>query len=305
MIGASTRAALPEGNAPEALRFEHFPDRQHAFVWRNWGLVEPARLGRVLGTSQGKVTALATSMGLPPNPAPEPQWHMRGYITLIRRNWHLLPYDQLLTLLDLSEERLAQGLREEDFLFTKLGDLKPHCDRLVYAPPDAKASARAAAMNRIVEEQFGAELAGPQEPRFGFLARFNHPVARPRPAPPSEQLRFIYSYAATFGDPLAEDAPDPFPDGLLQQLADRGVNGVWLHVVLRDLAPGGPDFPGFGAGHEQRLANLRRLVQRAARFGVGVYLYMNEPRAMPPAFFTDRPDMAGVREGDHVAMCTG
>ena len=97
---------------------------------------------------------------------------------------------------------------------------------------------------------------------------------------------------------------DAFPDGLLQELADRGVNGVWLHVVLRDLAPGGDAFPEFGRGHEQRLDNLRRLVARAKRFGIGVYLYVNEPRAMPAEFFNGRPQMAGVREGEHVAMCT-
>jgi hypothetical protein len=31
---------------------------------------------------------------------------------------------------------------------------------------------------------------------------------------------------------------------------------------------------------------------------------MNEPRAQPEAFFAQRADMAGVREGDHIAMCT-
>jgi hypothetical protein len=301
---SSSFGALPEGNAPSALNFPHFPDRQHAFVWRNWGLVEPARLAKVLGTSQDNVVALATSMGLPPRPAVEPEWRTRGYITVLRRNWHLLPYDQLLTLLDLPAERLEYLLREDDFLFVKLGNHKPRCDRLVYAPPDEKTSGRAAQIRRLVGDQFGGELAKAAEPRFAFLRRWSESVPDARPVGGSGTLRFIYSYAATFGDPLADGAPDPLPDGLLQELADRGVNGVWLHVVLRDLAPGGPDFPEFGAGHERRLANLRRLVERAARFGVGVYLYVNEPRAMTPGFFARRPDIAGVREGEHVAMCT-
>jgi len=92
----------------------------------------------------------------------------------------------------------------------------------------------------------------------------------------------------------------------MKRLSELGINGVWLHVVLRDLAPGGADFPEFGEGHQRRLANLRALVQRAKRFGIGIYLYMNEPRAMPLAFF-DKPgrdEMAGVREGDFRAMCT-
>jgi hypothetical protein len=35
-----------------------------------------------------------------------------------------------------------------------------------------------------------------------------------------------------------------------------GVNGVWLHVVLRHLAPGSI-FPEVRRGHEQRIENPR------------------------------------------------
>ena len=37
-----TAADLPRGTAPRPVPFPHFPDRLHAFVWRNWQLV-PAR----------------------------------------------------------------------------------------------------------------------------------------------------------------------------------------------------------------------------------------------------------------------
>ena len=73
--------------------------------------------------------------------------------------------------------------------------------------------------------------------------------------------------------------------------------------MLRQLAPS-KRFPEFGQGSDMRLANLRRLVERAGRYGIGIYLYCNEPRAMPAAFFRGRADMAGVREDDYVAMCT-
>jgi hypothetical protein len=73
---------------------------------------------------------------------------------------------------------------------------------------------------------------------------------------------------------------------------------------LRHLAPGGSDFPEFGHHYEQRLVSLNRLVQRARQYGIAIYLYINEPRAQPVAFFQNRGDMAGVREGDHVTMCT-
>ena len=126
----------------------------------------------------------------------------------------------------------------------------------------------------------------------------------PRGQPSPFALRFIYSYFALYGDSLLHPELDPYPDGLLERLAEAGIDGVWLHVVLRNLAPGGDAFPEFGQGHRTRLENLRQLVARAKRRGIGIYLYINEPRAMPEAFFRGRPEMAGAGEGDYVALCT-
>jgi hypothetical protein len=46
------------------------------------------------------------------------------------------------------------------------------------------------------------------------------------------------------------------------------------------------------------------MVDRANRYGIKIYLYMNEPRAMPRAFFEGRENLRGVQEGDYFAMCT-
>ena len=35
MKAGLTAADLPQGNAPKPVPFPHFPDRLHAFVWRN------------------------------------------------------------------------------------------------------------------------------------------------------------------------------------------------------------------------------------------------------------------------------
>jgi hypothetical protein len=37
---------------------------------------------------------------------------------------------------------------------------------------------------------------------------------------------------------------------------------------------------------------------------VGVYLYFNEPRAMPLAFFEKHPELRGITQGDHATLCT-
>src|SRR5438874_6385900 len=44
-------SALPKGPTPAPVSLPHFPDRMHAFVWRNWELVPIRTLARVLGTS--------------------------------------------------------------------------------------------------------------------------------------------------------------------------------------------------------------------------------------------------------------
>ena len=306
--GAGGETILPEGSAPAPIVSRHFPDRVHAFVWRNWNVVEPARLAGILGTAVENVHVLAASMGLPPAGAIPPEMKTRGYVTLIRRNWHLLPYEQLLTLLEMTPEQLAFALREDDFLWIKLGSLKPKCEPIRYQPPDEAARRRAAEIRRLVEREFGEEIRRPAEPRFEFVRKLSVPLdsfAAPKPREDEPvSLRLVYSYLAVYGDPLLNPKLDPYPDGFLQRLSAVGVNGVWLHAVLRDLAPGGTTFPEFGVEHERRLANLRSLVERAGKYGVGVYLYMNEPRAMPASFFQRRAELGGVRENEFTALCT-
>jgi hypothetical protein len=131
----------PSGNLPgrtgkASLELEHFPSRIHAFVWRNWGLVPAERLALVLQTSVRNVRQTAADMGLKRRPETDPVWlTSKGYITVLRRNWHLLPYGQILQLLDLTQEELEWRLYEDDFLFVKLGRIKPECEPLFWEKP--------------------------------------------------------------------------------------------------------------------------------------------------------------------------
>ncbi len=311
--GDSVQPLLPDSDRPP-VPVDHFPDPLHAVVFRNWGLVRVERLAQVLQTTPANVTAMATSMGLPETVQVPPEMLTRGYITLVRRNWHLLPYAQLLMLLGLSPEEFSRRLQEDDFLWVKLGLVKPNCPAVVYHEPSAAAKARAAEIKSLVYAHFGKLLQEPAEPRFDFIRKLSELPAQAEVTPSrngstsSEKLRFVYSYFAMFGDPLIDPALDPFPDGLLARLRDCGVNGVWLHIVLRELAPPTDTFPQFGQGHQQRLDNLKRLVQRASRYGIKIYLYLNEPRSMPESFFERRSQMRGVPDTEsptpHFALCT-
>lgn len=302
---SADQVVLPTGSAPPALEMAHFPNRLCTFIWRNWESVELERMAEVLGTTPEKVEEIGLSMGLPPH---QPISHLkkqRGYITLIRRNWHLLNYDQMLALLGWDAERLAYTLKEDDFLWVKLGRLKPDCAPLKYEPLDARAKARCTEIKEVVDAHFGELFGRPFENRYQFVERLSYPMDHPPPPRPldEEPIRFIYSYFAVYGDPLLHPELDPYPEPLLQRLAEVGVNGVWLHTVLRDLAPSG-EFPEFGKNHQKRLESLRKLVARARKYGIHVYLYMNEPRSMPAAFFEKYPQLTGAREDDNRAMCT-
>ncbi len=306
--GYPAESVYPQGDTPPPLSGDHFPDRLHECIWRNWEAVAPEKLARILEASAEDITKVAVSMGLSPSPQLCPEMLKRGYATLIRRNWHLLPYEQLLELVDMTPERLAFTLREEDFLWIKLGRLKPACEALRFQPPDDAAKARATEIRRVVETEFGNALQHPGERRFDFVRQLNLPPAEIAPvnteANEDDPIRLVYSYVAVYGDPLLNPDLNPYPDGLLQRLASSGINGVWRQGLLRDLAPGGADFPEFGAGHEQRLANLRALTERAKRYGIRVFLYINEPRSMPLSFFERHADLRGVKEGDLAALCT-
>ncbi len=302
---------LPYGNAMEPELMPHFPDRLHTFVFRNWNLVELDKLAKILGTSSSKVVDIARSMGLPEYKAP--QWTSEQiYITLIKRNWHLLPYEQLLELVDMTPERLNSVLREDDFLWVKVGHSKPKCESLLYAAPTKEVSNRTKEIKKTLGNYINKKHIKESKEPFSFIDEIKavntvSPMQSEH-RPNKESLRFIYSYFALFGDPLVSDK-EIFAEGLLEKLSASGVNGIWLHVLLRDLAPGGEAFPEFGVNHEKRLKNLSKAVDLAAKYGVSIYLYLNEPRAMHASFFQNtnvkgREQTRGVREGEYHALCT-
>jgi hypothetical protein len=242
-------------------------------------------------------------MGLGPPPRISRNQWARSYITIIKRNWHLLPYEQLLRLLGWSAEKLAYTLREDDFLFVKLGSVKPNCEPLRHQNPSPSVLQEEQEIARILREEFPKGIDEPGEPLFGFVSQLSRRPAASNWIHPPEELKFCYSYFALYGDPLLEQEADPYPEGYLERLAQAGVTGVWLQAVLYKLAPF-PWEPERSAQYQTRLKNLRALVARARKHGIRVLLYLNEPRAMPLRFFESRPQLKGVVESDHAAVCT-
>lgn len=430
------------------LALPHFPTQYQAVIWRNWGLIPVDRLAAVLGAAAEQIRAAARKLGLVESSVKlEPLWLERGYITIIRANWHLLPLAQLQQLLGWTEERLAFALKEDDFLWIKLGSVKPWVETVKYRKLTPEEREQTRRMRAYVVAHFTAASDDAKKRNDGMLAAgrsdtehgwAGQPVARPfdflkqykkvelrrNPArePGEDEIRLdlpwsvvfpsgkpliaaaverfvikheqtwgarwqyesgdgpeagngpllrislmpdrsrsaeshalwvnsrgieisavdeagamralqwlsgqmersgapyisvgeydrntvidtriLYSYSAVFGDPLLEPELDPFPEELLERLSELGVNGVWLQSVLYNLVPW-EIAPELSENWEKRIAGLRHLIAKTARYGIGVYLYCNEPRSMPVGFFDDKPQWKGhVTDDGQAMLCT-
>jgi hypothetical protein len=304
LAGSLLLAARP-ARAQSAIAETHFPSRLHQFVWRNWELANTHRMARLLGATEAQVLDVGASMGLPPKRTLSDEQLRRMYITVIRQNWHLLPEAQIIDLLGWTRERFAFTLKEDDFLDIKLGP-KPPCEPLKYRPPSPEEKRGAAEIRGLVRKEFGAALAERGEDLAEFVAAYAKPVTRqlkPRPENAVWDPRIVYSFFALYGDPLLEPDIDPFPDEYLAQLADIGVNAVWMQAVLNTLAPS-KTFPEFGKDWEKRFQTLDKLIQRTSRFGIQIFFYLNEPRAMPAEFFAKRRELQGAEHRGLYSLCT-
>lgn len=290
--------SLPVGRAPQPIRDPHFPDTLHAVIWRNWDFVDVGHLAGILRATPQQITEIARSMGLPPQRPITPENQKRNYMSILRRNWHLLPYEQLCPLLNWDAAEMQYSLNEDDFMWVKLGGYKPQCPPVYYQTPTPAAREQAARIARMLQSHLGDGMQAPAEPPFGFIQQLEQIQTIPAGTPSADgsfQVRMCYPYFLRFGDPLVGDGIDDIPEGYLSQLAACGVNAIWFQGVLNKLAPW-ELAPELSAGWEERLVNLNRLVKRCRKYGIDVLLYLNEPRAMPPAFFEKYPHLRGVSE---------
>ena len=283
---------LPCGSSPEPLDYPHFPTRLQAVIWRMWGLVPVERLAKTLKATPENIQALAVEMGLASAPGINPKWLTHGYLTIIRSLWQLLPYSQILEILEWTPEKMAYTLKEEDFFWTKVGALKPNSREVVWRPLTEEEKKKTAELKALLAKEFPEDERSYIDPPFAFADRY-----APRPQAGKKDrfdFNYIHSYAASCGDVLGNAAKlDPVPENLLSQYASMGIKGVWMHAILYTLVP----IPGaeeYSTGWEKRLANLKNIVDRCAKYGVKVYLYLNEPRCMPMSFYDKKPHWAGL-----------
>lgn len=94
-----------------------------------------------------------------------------------------------------------------------------------------------------------------------------------------------------YGDELSDDI-DYYPDEYLNRLMHDGVNGVWIYSRFSDLVPSSV-IEEYGKGHEPRIEKLNRVIEKCARYGIGVYIFAIEPYHLSPELAEKHPDLAG------------
>lgn len=295
---------LPPLREDKILHFPHFPTVHQCVIFRNWGLVPVNRIAKVLDTDENTVRAAAAEMGLDPQLPVYPDWLTKGYITVIHYNWHILSYDAICTLLEWTPQRLAYTLREDDFQEVKLGRFKPAVPDCTYHPLTPEEKAATEKIRRTVLEM-NEKLPAYTNAPFDFAPCFDRHGGKPMIiSDPRYEERYVYSYCALYGDTFTDmellDAS--FPDKLLEAYAANGITGIWTHVVLYNIVPY-PFASSMSEGWEARQEGMRYLTEKLAKYGLRLFFYFNEPRAMPEAFFQDHPELRGRQNGDYSSIC--
>lgn len=278
----------------------HFPAPFQCVIFRNWGMAPISRIASVISATEAQVIDSAAEMGLAYTEA-DTSWLEKGYITLIRMNWHLLTYEQLCVLLGWSMEKLSVTLREDDFLDVKLGNFKPEVPDVRFRALSTSEKQRTAEIRRTVEEALSALPPVTAKP-FDFAPRFLRPELPMGSARFTE--RIIFSYCSIYGDTFADRRllDESFPDELLDSYRALGITGIWTHIVLYQITPF-PFDPAVSEGWQVRLDGIKYLTEKLAKYGIRLFLYFNEPRAMPEAFFEKHPELRGAKMGDYSTMC--
>lgn len=404
MKGLDIMSLLPQPTKGKFLKIEHFPTTFQALIFRLWEMVPASKLAEVLMTTEKNVLNAAFDMGLSTQKNLE-QWSTRGYISILKAVWNLLPYEQILTLLDWDEDRLSFCLREDDFLEGKLGE-KCDCSTVLYRALAEKEIIRTAKIKETVEKylspldifdvakpfdfftnhykpivstvinkvkpdsswciecdinevndfitdfksfakKFGIEFKDKSDKKISIRMDIRtddeeyhevditeneikinagSPLGVLRALYLIEDLaessgsftfvpksykrrtklktRFIYSFCGLYADVLDKPTEISFPDELLEGYARRGINGVWIQGVLYKLAPY-PFDEKQSEGWEIRLENLNKLIKRAGRYGIKIYMYINEPRPLPISFFDNHPEWKGASLKDgYACLCS-
>ena len=95
------------------------------------------------------------------------------------------------------------------------------------------------------------------------------------------------------GDELLDDI-DYYPDEYLNRLAHDGTNGLWIYTSFVQLLTTDALPERTADGQRERIAKLRRVIERCARYGIAVYIFAIEPSGFEEYLRNVYPDCVGA-----------
>ena len=102
-------------------------------------------------------------------------------------------------------------------------------------------------------------------------------------------------------DELSNDI-DYYPENYLCRLMHDGTNALWIYTRFKDLVPS-PYVKGYGAGYERRIEKLNGIINKAAWYGIKIYLMVIEPAAFNIGVESGYEELMGVRLLDQYCYC--
>lgn len=245
---------------------------------------------------------LAQTMGLEQQNIPA-RHQVRLRFMVLRRNWNFVPYSQLTILLDMSVQEIQTMLGQDAFYISDLGP-KPE-------NPPVRIEKTLEGGSGVIPYFRASVPTGSEEERFHFIELLNQPISEnawPRErVPPALRPRIAFPYYAKFGNVLGnDDFKSAYPPSVLESMERMRLDAIWLEAVYQHLIRT-KIFPEFGKESRAQFANLNWLIEETRKHGLGVFLYLNEPRGMPASFFKKYPGIKGApgRPGDGLfSMCT-
>ncbi len=266
------------------------PTKWQLVILRNFGLVPTTFIAKVLNTKESVINKEAKRLGID-YITYNPTYLDKSYLTIIRNNWNLLPYNQLLTLLNKDEEWLNYQLKNNDFLGVKLGNFKPKCEEVIYSKLDKKDIIKTNKIRRIINKEKITNYSKPFDFKPIEIKSNN-----------SNGLRIIYPYSLSCGDLFLEDK-DLISDEEFKVIKSSGINALWVHGLLSELS-----FNKFKKNNDDlykvRRNNLQRFINKAREYGIKIFLYINEPRALLIDEVKDEYKyLIGRKVGNEVALC--
>ncbi|MBE6569701.1 MAG: hypothetical protein E7658_05745 [Ruminococcaceae bacterium] len=274
-----------------------FPTAWQRVIFRNYRMVPAENIAKIINCTPEQVEKEALRMGLRKGDA-DPEWLTKGYITVIRDNWHILTRSQICTLIGFSPDKLSFVLAKDDFLGVKLSRGLTAEEDVHYAPLTDAQIAETEKLAKIVSAYDVSE-----RKMFDFFTDTADTIPQYITSADGG-TRMVHGFLSPCADPFLEDTRSHLPDVLLDSYAEQGINVLFIHALLSTISPY-PFDPETSRDYPVRRKNLQDLIDRAAARGIRIYLYFNEPRAVLQNAFDayGKTELAGVSNRSSTAIC--